>query len=505
MERRESSVYGTQVLALLEEARETLTEKYQVTLTHPVTVEIFPQQEDFAIRTFGLPGGSGYLGVCFGNVVTANSPASAGAAPSNWHSVLWHEFCHVVTLHKTNNRMPRWLSEGISVYEERQRDRSWGEYLTPTYREMMLGDDLVPVSELSAAFLRPPTPIHLQFAYYESSLVVEYLIDTYGFDTMLKLLDDLAIGVPINTALARHTQTLAELDTDFAEHARQVASSLGSRLDWERDGWQADGGLDETNNWLEAHPNNYWGLTRKAQLLLGEDDTDGAASILHQLAEFFPEDRSATCASRQLAEVYRRQEDLDAEYTVLDTLARQDGDAIDDYIRLAKLARQRDDWAGLIRQAERILAVNPLLTVGQEGLAEAAERLGQPERVIEARSALIELAPADPAANHYHLAEAYFDLGQVESARRHTLISLERAPRYGDALRLLLRLSTAPPSRNSNDEVVGEEERDTIDPIAIASPLAPTDATVSDSGDSDLGDRDSGDNSVTVQNGRETE
>ena len=83
-------------------------------------VEIFPQKKEFAVRTFGLPGADGLLGVCFGRVITANSPASQGEHPSNWEAVLWHEFCHVVTLSKTHNKMPRWLSEGISVYEEGQ-------------------------------------------------------------------------------------------------------------------------------------------------------------------------------------------------------------------------------------------------------------------------------------------------------------------------------------------------------------------------------------------------
>ena len=44
----------------------------------PVIVEIFPRQKDFAVRTFGLPGADGFLGVCFGRVITANSPASQG-------------------------------------------------------------------------------------------------------------------------------------------------------------------------------------------------------------------------------------------------------------------------------------------------------------------------------------------------------------------------------------------------------------------------------------------
>ena len=103
MDPREASIYGDDVVELLNEARAVLCEKYDVQPDAPVIVEIFPEQKDFAIRTFGLPGGAGFLGVCFGRVITANSPASQGARPSNWRSVLWHEFCHVVTLEKTKN------------------------------------------------------------------------------------------------------------------------------------------------------------------------------------------------------------------------------------------------------------------------------------------------------------------------------------------------------------------------------------------------------------------
>ncbi|MEM9659143.1 MAG: hypothetical protein AAF961_12350, partial [Planctomycetota bacterium] len=126
MESREASLYGEQALALLKRARSTLCEKYDVSLNEPITVEIFPQQKDFAVRTFGMPGVQGYLGVCFGNVITANSPAALGDASANWEAVLWHEFCHVATLKKTRNKMPRWLSEGISVYEELQENGTWG-------------------------------------------------------------------------------------------------------------------------------------------------------------------------------------------------------------------------------------------------------------------------------------------------------------------------------------------------------------------------------------------
>ena len=122
-------------------------------LTRPTTVEIFPDQKDFAVRTFGMPGNPGYLGVCFGSVITANSPASQAPNPANWEDVLWHEFCHVVTLNATKNRMPRWLSEGISVYEERQANPAWGERMNLAYREMILDGKLTPLGKLSGAFL----------------------------------------------------------------------------------------------------------------------------------------------------------------------------------------------------------------------------------------------------------------------------------------------------------------------------------------------------------------
>src|SRR5258707_11022864 len=170
-----------------------------------------------------MPGNPGYLGVCFGQVVTANSPAAHMGHPVNWEAVLWHDFCHVVTLQMTRNKMPRWLSEGISVYEEIQANSSWGQRMTPRYREMVLGDELIPVSKLSGAFLAPPSETHLQFAYCESSLVVEFLVDRFGIEKLKALLRDLAEGQEINEAIAKNTAPMEQIETDFAEFAHQRA------------------------------------------------------------------------------------------------------------------------------------------------------------------------------------------------------------------------------------------------------------------------------------------
>ena len=226
MSAHEAGLYGDRVLDLLSRARETLCRKYGVVLTQPTAVEIFPAQKDFAVRTFGMPGNPGYLGVCFGSVITANSPASQAPNPANWEDVLWHEFCHVVTLTATKNRMPRWLSEGISVYEERQASPMWGEKMNLAYHDMILSGELTPLSELSGAFLSPSNSVHLQFAYYESSLVVEFIVQQFGFDALKKILGDLGGGEEVYHSIARNTAPLPEMEKQFAAFARAKAEQL---------------------------------------------------------------------------------------------------------------------------------------------------------------------------------------------------------------------------------------------------------------------------------------
>ncbi len=234
MSAHEAELYGSRVLDLLGRARETLCRKYGVELGQRTTVDIFPEQRDFAVRTFGMPGNPGYLGVCFGSVITANSPASQGSNPANWEDVLWHEFCHVVTLTLTKNRMPRWLSEGISVYEERQANPAWGESMNLAYREMIVTNALTPLGELSGAFLTAKSSRSLLFAYYESSLVVEFIVQQYSLDTLKAVLGDLRDGAEINRAISAHTAPMPELEKSFAAFAHDKAKNLAPGADLEK-------------------------------------------------------------------------------------------------------------------------------------------------------------------------------------------------------------------------------------------------------------------------------
>src|ERR1051325_2160283 len=82
MAKKEAGIYGDRVLSLLGRAKTELCKKYGLELTRPVVVEIFADPKDFGVRVFGMPDDPGYLGVCFGSVIAANSPA-AQAHPAN--------------------------------------------------------------------------------------------------------------------------------------------------------------------------------------------------------------------------------------------------------------------------------------------------------------------------------------------------------------------------------------------------------------------------------------
>jgi tetratricopeptide (TPR) repeat protein len=443
MDPKEAAIYGADVLALLERAYETLTQKYGLQLREKTIVEIFPDPKDFAIRTFGLPGGAGYLGVCFGRVITANSPASRPNSPNSWEAVLWHEFCHVVTLTMTKNKMPRWLSEGISVFEERQARGNWGEQMKPRYRAMILGEDLTPVSQLSGAFLRPKSSTHLGFAYYESSLVVDWLMQRWGLDKMKRLLADLARGVEINAALATHFAPIEKLDAEFAEHAKSIANNTGPKLDWTPPKRADLASATNLKEFFAKNPNNYTTLTEQAKELINSKKWAEAKVPLQKLIELYPHQTEADSAYAMLSRVHRELGEADAEVAMLNKVAELSSDATEAYARLMKIAAERQDWRMVIVNAERYAAVNPLSLAPHTAEAEAREALGEKTAAISAYRTVLQLGPPDPAENHYRLARLLHATGDP-TAKREVLLALEDAPRFRAALALLLEINGQP-------------------------------------------------------------
>ena len=466
MDRKEAIVYGKDVVAILSEAREKLAKKYEMKLEEPVFVEIFAKQKEFAIRTLGLPGGEGLLGVCFGRLITANSPAGL-SVEYNWRAVLWHEYCHVVTLQKTKNKMPRWLSEGISVYEERQRNPTWGQAMDPLYRDMILGKDFVPISQLSRVFLRPKTPQQLQFAYFESSLAIEFWIEKYGMPALLKLLDDLAIGMSPDEALKRAAGTMDLLDSDFREFAIAKATAFAPNVDFTRPtlGSVLKEAPPVPDASLALIPlQSYWTLRSKCEDLIRSKRWDDALVKANQLKSLFPEDASEDGVYGLLAHIYRESGDNDLEREACVTIVDRTSNSKRTLLRLVELDKQRNDWHAVEAWYGRLHEIQPVDYELQNERARVAEHLNNPKSASEALLACLELEPPDSSNLHFRLATALHEQGEMDKAKRHVLMALEESPRYVEALRLFVELDKQTISHSPRDSPQPKQSQEQAPP-----------------------------------------
>jgi cytochrome c-type biogenesis protein CcmH/NrfG len=107
-----------------------------------------------------------------------------------------------------------------------------------------------------------------------------------------------------------------------------------------------------------------------------------------------------------------------------------------------ELAAITKDWGTVSTNAERYLAVNPLLPLPYRFLAQAAEAGGQARTAIDAYETMLLLDPPDPAEAHFRLARLLHEGGDPR-AKRHVLQALEDAPRFRDAHRLLMEIRRA--------------------------------------------------------------
>lgn len=452
MPENEAAIYGDRAMALLTEAKQVLCAKYGLDLDHPVLVEFFPEQQDFAIRTFGNLGGAGILGACFGTVVTMNSPGSMAHNKNNWEATLWHEFCHVVTLTVTHNKMPRWLSEGISVYEEIERNPVWGQKMTPQYRKMILEDGaLTPIGELSSAFLSPESGEHLMFAYYQAHLVVKYLIDEYGIEKFRSLLKDLGEGVLINDALAKNSTDLVFLEAGFQEYATGLAKNLAPGVDWTQPTPEEVDPLDPAAvaAYLEKNPKSHWARSTHTHNLLAQEKWAEAAASAEALIALYPDDTHGASGYALQARAWKALGDTEKEAAVLRRLAERSAEAFTAYTRLLDLDFQTGRWEALLENAERAQAINPFLKEAHYCRGCAHEAQNQRKEAVSSFEKLLSLKPVNPSEVKFRLARL-LKPEDADRSRRYLLDSLAQAPRYREAHALLLdfHAPAAPPAEN---------------------------------------------------------
>ncbi|MBY0495289.1 MAG: tetratricopeptide repeat protein [Cyanobacteria bacterium] len=432
----ESPVMKNYVPVLAKESLDALSKRWEFTPKGPILVEMFPKHDDFAVRTLGLPGMIGALGACFGRVVTLDSPTAREPGTFNWGETLWHELAHVITLQLSGNRLPRWLSEGTSVFEERRARADWGRDMDIPFARAIDRGGVLKIRDLNSGFSSSQT---INFAYYQASLVVEYIHDTYGQRKLRALISAYADGSDtekaIKTALGIDIDELqkgfdAALDKKYAAMRRALKAPEGVKENMS---------VDQLKALAADHPDNF-----SVQMTLGEalapSNPDAAIAAFERASKILPGVRGEDSPEAAIAAVANKKGDKARAARALESLATFDHTNIQAARELVTMIDPAKEPARLQIALKRVVSLDPFDGPAHSQLGRIAMTEGNTAEAVRLFRVALAAKPLDKASAHADLAEALFRAGQRDEARKQVLEALLIAPTYTRAQDLLLKL-----------------------------------------------------------------
>jgi hypothetical protein len=412
----ETKILEPYVLGLVDRTIDTYSKRYGFTLKKPVIVELYPDHDDFAVRIAGLPG-IGLLGVTFGYLVAMDSPTGRADDDFHWGTTLWHEMAHVFTLEATNHLVPRWFSEGVSVYEEWSTGPLPGRHIPlPVFAAIKEGKFL-PVAELDRGFIRPTYEAQVIVSYMQGGLICEYIAGRFGQEALERMLDEFRNGKDTAQAIQGALGiSPGQFDENFAAYVDMQFGTLLPQLE----AWQEkQGELQET---VERGDWRLVAAKASEAIELFPDYVDEGSAYIAK-ARAHRELGETALATNTLLE-YRKRGGYDPDALI--ALARSLGDA------------GRTDES--IDAFEDVLMVAPLRAEVHRDFGDRLMAANRPRDALVEYQAFLAMDPQDLAEAHYRLAKSYVALDDKAKGREQLLYALEIAPHYREAQQLLLEV-----------------------------------------------------------------
>jgi cellulose synthase operon protein C len=395
----------------------TYEKKYKMKLPAPVQVEVYPDHEDFAVRTMGMPG-LGALGVTFGEVIAMDSPSARRPGDFNWGSTLWHEMSHVFILTMTNDRVPRWFTEGLAVHEEGEASSEWRNRANPDVLIAIRDKKLLPVSQLDRGFVSPEYPSQVIVSYFQAGSICDYIGEHWGSDRLLQMAHSFGEHRTTSEVVQRDLNLSPdEFDKQYLEWLnRRYGVTVANFDEWRKH-------LKE----LAASASQ-----KQYDLMI----TEGATA-----RSLYPEYVGEANAYEFLADAYLGKNDKKNAAAILADYEKMGGQ---NPATLKKLAGIQEELGQPQQAAVTLERVNYIYPVGDENLHRQLGELwlaqSNYDGAIREYQAVLALNPLDKAGAQFNLAEAYYKSGQRDKAEESVLLALEAAPGYRPAQQLLLQI-----------------------------------------------------------------
>jgi tetratricopeptide (TPR) repeat protein len=402
--------------AELHKAMATYNAKYKMTLPGPVQVEVYPDHEDFAVRTMGMPG-LGALGVTFGEVVAMDSPSGRKPGDFNWGSTLWHEMSHVYILSATNHRVPRWFTEGLAVHEEGQANPEWANRLSPEVLAAIRDKKLLPVAEIDRGFIFPQYPSQVIVSYFEAGSMCDFIQQRWGDDALLGMVHSFAAIKTTPQAIEENLKlTPEEFDKAYLAWLEKQVGTEPADFDKWREGLKTLVGLAKDKN------------------------NDAMVQQAPAVLKLYPEYVGDASVYEFLSAAQTAKGDKAGAQATLTAYEKMGGESPELLTRLATLQEDAGDKKAAADTLNRINFIYPESENLHRHLGQLWLAQGNHAGAVREFTAVLALKPLDKASAEFDLAQAYFAQGDKAKAEENVLAALEVAPGFRPAQKLLMEI-----------------------------------------------------------------
>ena len=417
LDKKEADLLRLYIEPEMNRALDTYSKKYGFKLDRPVQLEVYPNHEDFAVRTSGMPG-LGALGVTFGYVVAMDSPSGRKPGDFHWASTMWHELSHVYVLAATQHRVPRWFTEGMAVYEETAVSPDWGDRLDPHVIAAIQKKELLPVAELDRGFVHPTYPTQVVVSYFEAGRICGFIAREWGYAKLLAMMHDFASNATTPQVIEKElAMRPEEFDKRFLTdlHAQTHTTVEGF------DAWKK--GLKEVTALAQAGEN---------ELVIKKSDA---------IRDIYPDYVEAGNLYALRADAFLALNEKPAAIEELERYAKIGGRSPETIKKLASLLVEAGRPADAAAALNRLNYIDPVDEDLHRRLGDLWLAQNNIDGAIREYKAVLAWKPVDPAAAHFNLAKAYYRARRTGDARDQIVLALETAPGYRPAQKMLLELS----------------------------------------------------------------
>ena len=404
--------------AELHKAMATYEKKYKMKLPGPVQLEVYPDHEDFAVRTMGMPG-LGALGVTFGEVVAMDSPSGRKPGDFNWGATLWHEMSHVYILSATNHRVPRWFTEGLAVHEEGEASPEWSDRLTPEILLAIRDKKLLPVAQMDQGFIFPDYPSQVVVSYFQAGSICDYIKERWGDDKLLEMVHSFA-KLQTTPEVIQNDLQMSPEDFDkvyIAWLQKRVGKTAADFDTWAK-------GLKDLAGMAKA-------------------DHDAVVKAAPDELRRYPQYVGDANAYEFLADAQLAKGDKQGAMVTLTEYEKMGGQSPETLSQLASLQEELGHAKEAAATLDRINYIYPESEGLHRHLGELWLAQGNYAGAVREYTAVLALKPLDKASAEFELAQAYFAAGEKDKAEESVLLALETAPGFRPAQKLLLQIKSA--------------------------------------------------------------